>query len=112
MDVNLITSHIAGTHPTHPAPKETPARPKTAVERPDPEPPPERHTPGVGVDLKFTLRSADAEARFDYHEATNQVMVTITDRVTGEVIREIPSRERLDLIAALQGKGNILDTAQ
>jgi len=64
------------------------------------------------ADLKFTLRSADVEAKFTLHEATNQVTVTIRDRKTGEVIREIPSKERLDLVAALAGKGNLLDESR
>jgi FlaG protein len=111
MDVNLITSRIAAAHATLGAPPARPSRPEPRAEQPPP-PPPEHTPPGGGADLKFTLRSADAEAMFAVHEATNTVMVTIVDRVTGEVIREIPSRERLDLIAALQGKGNLLDTAQ
>jgi uncharacterized FlaG/YvyC family protein len=39
-------------------------------------------------------------------------MVTIFDRKTGEVIREIPSHRYLDLVAALQGKGTLLDTSR
>lgn len=110
MDVNLIASRIAAAHTTL-APAEKSRRPAEPVER-TAEPPPERPAPAGGADLKFTLRSADTEAKFSIHEATNTVMVTIVDRRTGEVIREIPTRERLDLIAALQGKGNLLDTAQ
>lgn len=106
MDVNLITSRIAAAQ-AFPVPPARPSRPEPWAERA-----PEQTPPGGGADLKFTLRSADAVAKFSVHEATNTVMVTIVDRKTGEVIREIPSRERLDLIAALQGKGNLLDTAQ
>lgn len=114
MDVNLSTSRIAAAQapPVLPA---RPSRPEPRAEKtaePPAEPPAEHTRPAGAADLKFTLRSADAEAKFAVHEATNTVMVTIVDRKTGEVIREIPSRERLDLIAALQGKGNLLDTAQ
>lgn len=114
MDVNLITSRTAAVQAS-PLPPARHSRPAPQAERapePPPEPPAEQAPPGSGADLKFTLRSADAVAKFSVHEATNSVMVTIVDRTTGEVIREIPSRERLDLIAALQGKGNLLDTAQ
>jgi flagellar protein FlaG len=110
MDVNLITSRIAAAQ-APPVASARPSRPAAQAEK-TPEPPSEHTPPGGGADLKFTLRSADAVAKFAVHEATNTVMVTIVDRTTGEVIREIPSRERLDLIAALQGKGNLLDTAQ
>jgi flagellar protein FlaG len=111
MDVNLITSRIAVAQATPAQPVRPTSRPAPQAEQ-KPETPPERTAPAEGPDLKFTLRSADAEAKFAVHEATNSVMVTIVDRTTGEVIREIPSRERLDLIAALQGKGNLLDTSQ
>lgn len=63
-------------------------------------------------DLKFTLRTVDADARFTVHEATHSVIVTIVDRKTGEVIREIPSRRYLDLVAAISGKGTLLDESR
>lgn len=106
MDVNTIASRGGAAVHASSAP---PARPTDRRA----DSPGER--PGAGAaaaDLKFTLRSADAEAKYAIHEATNTVMVTIIDRRTGEVIREIPSRPHLDLVAALQGKGNLIDTAQ
>jgi len=38
---------------------------------------------------------------FSVHEASGQVMVTISDEKTGEVVREIPSSEILNLAAKL-----------
>ncbi len=44
-----------------------------------------------GVDLLFSV-----------HEASGQIMVTVTDGLTGEVIREVPASEVLDLAAKLE----------
>jgi len=105
MDVNAIGQRIppvpAPAEPRHrPAPVPAADAPEPFAAPPGPPPPP---------DLKFTLRSADVEARFAIHEATGCVTVTIYDRSTGEVIREIPPRRYLDLVAALSGRGAILD---
>ena len=123
MDVNTITTRVDAAVHAPPPRRAWAPRPEVAAERPAGTPPErpierpadtpaERPASGRGADLKFTLRSADTEAKFAIHEATNTVMVTITDRKTGEVIREIPSRAHLDLVAALEGKGNLIDTAQ
>lgn len=61
--------------------------------------------------LKFTLTSADVTARFAIDEATRRVTVTMYDRETGEVLREIPPRQVLDVIAALAGTGLVVDVA-
>lgn len=60
--------------------------------------------------LKFTLTAADVDAKFEIHEATDRVTVTMYERLTGEVLREVPSREVLDVIAALIGTGLTVDT--
>jgi flagellar protein FlaG len=39
--------------------------------------------------------------RFSVHHASGQVMVAVTDEDTGKIIREIPSREMLDLSAKI-----------
>jgi flagellar protein FlaG len=59
--------------------------------------------------LKFTLTAADVDARFEIHEATDTVTVTMYDRATGEVLREVPSRDVLDVIASLQATGLRVD---
>ena len=44
-----------------------------------------------GVDLEFSI-----------HEASGEIMVTVMDGSTGEVIREVPPSEILDLAAKLE----------
>ena len=39
---------------------------------------------------------------FSVHQATGQIMVTVTDQDTGKVIREIPPKEILNLKAKLE----------
>jgi uncharacterized FlaG/YvyC family protein len=48
------------------------------------------------------LRQKNTQLNFSVHEETDRVMVKITDQETGDVIREIPSKEFLDLAAKLQ----------
>jgi hypothetical protein len=59
--------------------------------------------------LKFTLTAADVQARFEIHEATSTVTVTMYERDTGEVLRQVPSRDVLDVIAALTSSGMQVD---
>ena len=60
--------------------------------------------------LKFGLVVADVDAKFEIHEATDRVIVTMYDRETGEVLRELPSRHVLDQIAAVTSRGIRVDT--
>ena len=62
--------------------------------------PSERWTPPST--LKFTLHAADVTAKFEIDEATSRVTVTMLDRNTGEVLREVPNRRVLEQIAALE----------
>lgn len=48
------------------------------------------------------LQQKNTHLNFSVHEETDRVMVKITDQITGDVIREIPSKEFLDLAAKLQ----------
>jgi flagellar protein FlaG len=48
------------------------------------------------------LQKKNTHLNFSVHEETDRVMVRITDQETGDVIREIPSKEFLDLAAKLQ----------
>ncbi|WP_217915170.1 flagellar protein FlaG [Miltoncostaea marina] len=61
--------------------------------------------------LKFVLTAADVDARFEIDEATNTVTVTMYDRQTGEVLREIPSRRVRDAVAAIAPSGLRVDAA-
>ncbi|MGE0028042.1 MAG: flagellar protein FlaG [Thermoleophilia bacterium] len=40
-------------------------------------------------------------ARFEIHQPTSRVTVTMLDRNTGEVLREVPDRRVLEQISAL-----------
>ena len=43
----------------------------------------------------------DVDLQFSVHEASGEIMVTVRDETSGEVIREIPPSETLDLAAKL-----------
>lgn len=47
------------------------------------------------------LYGASAEYSFSVHEATKQIMIKVTDKDTGEVIKEIPSQKALDAVAMM-----------
>lgn len=91
-----------------PTPPATPPPPRSDAR----EAPPERaaeHRWEPRSTLKFSLTSADVQARFEIHEGTNAVTVTMYERETGEVLREVPSRRVLDTIAALVASGHRVD---
>ena len=43
----------------------------------------------------------DVDLQFSVHEASGEIMVTVREEASGEVIREIPPSEMLDLAARL-----------
>jgi|GEM_PF-6965439 len=59
--------------------------------------------------LKFDVVAADVLARFQVDEETNRVKITMYQRDTGEVIRELPPRGVLDVIRALEHGGLAVD---
>ena len=48
------------------------------------------------------LKQKNTHLNFSVHEETERIVVRITDQDTGDVIREIPSEEFLNLAARLQ----------
>ncbi len=48
------------------------------------------------------IKEQTTHLRFSVHEQTDQVMVKVTNPDSGEVIREIPSQEFLDLAAKFE----------
>ncbi len=60
--------------------------------------------------LKFSLRAADVNAKFEIHKATSRVIMTMYDRETGEVLREFPSRHVLDVLGSIAPSGQKVDT--
>ncbi len=61
--------------------------------------------------LKFNVAAADVDAKFEIHEATSRVTVTMYERETGEVLKEIPSRHVLDVLASVTESGLRVDTS-
>ena len=60
--------------------------------------------------LKFSVSAADVDAKFEIHEPTSTVTVTMYERETGEVLREVPSKHVLDVIASVTASGLRVDT--
>jgi flagellar protein FlaG len=55
------------------------------------------------VDVQKNLKLMhNVDLQFSVHKATGRVMVTVRDETTGEVIREIPPSEILNLAARLE----------
>lgn len=59
--------------------------------------------------LKRALSPADVGARFAIDDATRRVTVTMYDRRTGEVLREIPPPEIRRMLAAGDARGIVVD---
>lgn len=98
--IDAAIRRLERTPPVEATPETTETPPQVAAAG-------ERWTPPSS--LKFTLSAADVDARFEIHEATSVVTVTMYERTTGEILREIPSREVLDVIASLTGTGLRVD---
>lgn len=47
------------------------------------------------------VNGANAEYSFSVHKATKQIMIKVTDKNSGEVIKEIPSKKALDAVAMM-----------
>jgi flagellar protein FlaG len=61
------------------------------------------HLAGLVVDVQNNLNLIhDVDLQFSVHEASGEIMVTVSDKSTGEVIREVPPSEVLNLAARLE----------
>jgi len=57
----------------------------------------------VAMDLQNKMQVLhNVDLNFSVHTASGKIMVTVVNEDTGKVIREIPSRELLDLAAKLE----------
>lgn len=54
------------------------------------------------------VQAMDANIRFTIHEKSNQLMVQVVDQATDKVLKEFPSSEFLDTIAAIRDYVGIL----
>lgn len=50
----------------------------------------------------------DIGLKFNIHEATGRVKVTVTDKETGDLVREIPPEQVLDLMAKIEEMMGVL----
>jgi len=63
----------------------------------------------LAVDVQANLKTMhDVALNFSVHESSGRVIVTVADEKTGEIIREIPSGEFLNLSAKLDEMFGIL----
>ncbi len=92
-----------------PVPAEEAPKPREASEQAAPALP--ERTPRFEARslLKFGLSTADVDAKFEIHKPTSTVTVTMYERETGEVLREVPSKYLLDVIASV-ASGRHVDT--
>ncbi len=95
--------------PAHPGAPDAPT-----AERPDDvtEPPPVALSEAPWVPrstLKMALSSADVDARFEIDEETSRVTVTMYERSSGEVLRQIPPEDLQEVIRVVAGRGMIVD---
>ena len=58
------------------------------------------------VNHKFKL--VNKEFSYDIHEKTNRITVKIKDSETGDILKEIPSEESLDLAAKIKEMAGLL----
>ena len=57
----------------------------------------------IAMDLQNKMQVLhNVDLNFSVHEASGTIMITVVDETTGEVIREIPSKELLDLAVKLE----------
>lgn len=61
-------------------------------------------------EINQKIRPTNTQCEFKYHEKTNRISITVRDRATDEVIREIPPEKTLDMIAkSLELAGILVD---
>mgnify|MGYP001203945518 CR=1 FL=1 len=113
--MDVTTSRIPVV-PEAPSPRRSVPPAKSPAQTAEASKPPESAKPASTdweprSSLKFNIVAADVDARFEIHEATSRVIVTMYDRETGEVLREVPSRHVLDVIASVTSNGLQVDTS-
>ena len=91
---STVTDGFPSTSPT-PANGEKSEKNERSVDLPDMQ--------VMAEDLQNNLKVLhDVNLQFSVHQASGQVVVAVTDKESGELIREIPSREMLKLSAKLE----------
>jgi flagellar protein FlaG len=87
---------------------------RTMGEAPEAVPPPSlTEAPWVPRStLKMGLTAADVDVKFEIDKDSSRVTVTMYDRASGEVLRQIPPKEVQEIIESLAGRGLIVDDAR
>lgn len=61
-------------------------------------------------EINQKIRPTNTQCEFKYHEKTNRISITVRDRTTDEIIREIPPEKTLDMLAkSLELAGILVD---
>lgn len=61
-------------------------------------------------EINKKIRPTNTQCEFKYHEKTNRISITVRDKETDEVIKEIPPEKTLDMIAkSLELAGILVD---
>ena len=97
------TATTAGRNLAPPAQARSPS-PSTVPQEGEKEAKPQdvAHMTEVVADVQKSLSMIhNVDLQFSVHEETGQIMVTVREESTGEVIREIPPSEMLDLAARM-----------
>lgn len=64
----------------------------------------------VAADMTEVMQSLNTDIQFSVHEKTGRLIVRVVDDKTQQVLKEIPSKEMLDTIAAIRDYvGALLD---
>ncbi len=86
----------------------TEAKVNEAAKAAAPEPEPEPNGESAAKNVEFAV--GDLAVSFEMDRAINRVVVTVTDKTSGEVIREIPAEEARELAKHLaEVSGKLLD---
>ncbi|MCR4314815.1 MAG: flagellar protein FlaG [Planctomycetes bacterium] len=81
--------------------------PQPSLEAPPPEQPAQESTPDYEVDLSFdsdelTSSYQNRSIEFEYVKDLGRIAISVSDKETGEVIRQIPNPEALDFAVNFQ----------
>lgn len=80
----------------------------TTDEKVNKEPVDIKHLTQMTEAMNKFVQAIDANIRFKVHEKSNQLMVQVVDQVKNIVLKEFPSSEFLDTIAAIRDYVGIL----
>lgn len=58
--------------------------------------------------MNKALEGSDRRFEYSVHEKTNEIMIKVIDETTGKVIREIPPKKILDMVANMMEMAGLL----